>query len=74
MARVAPRLGVVVAFDAQVGLGTLRGADGAELEFHATAISTGTRSIVVDAAVLFGQVASHLGATEAFPVVPVAPR
>jgi len=74
MARSAPRPGIVVAFDAQLGLGSLRDDDGAEHQFHATAISTGTRRIDVGTPVLFGQVASHAGATEACPVVPVTAR
>ncbi len=74
MARSTPRPGIVVAFDAQLGLGSLRDDDGAEHQFHATAISTGTRRIDVGTPVLFGQVASHAGATEACPVVPVTAR
>jgi cold shock CspA family protein len=74
MARSAPRPGIVVAFDAQLGLGSLRDDDGAEHQFHATAISNGTRRVDVGTPVFFGQVASHGGVTEACPVIPVTPR
>ena len=43
MAEPAPVLGRVVAFDAERGLGLIRGDNGAELSFHATRLSDVSR-------------------------------
>ena len=46
--------GVVVAFDAAVGLGEVQRADGRRFPFHCIEIADGTRAIEVDTAVKFG--------------------
>ncbi len=62
--------GTVVAFDEEKGYGTVRGEDGVEHFFHCTAISDGSRTIDVGAAVTFDVVAGHLGRWEASAVSP----
>jgi cold shock CspA family protein len=62
--------GVVVAFDEDVGLGTIRADDGRELLFHCTRIADGSRTIPVDARVTFAVVPGHLGRWEASAVAP----
>lgn len=62
--------GVVTTFDDPRGLGTVRGDDGAELPFHCTALSDGTRTIEVGTAVRFRVVPGHLGRWEASDVEP----
>ncbi|UDY36217.1 cold shock domain-containing protein [Dermatobacter hominis] len=74
MATSAPVIGTVVAFDREVGLGTVRADDGTELTFHATAISDGSRDIAVGTAVLHRTAAGHGGALEARPVTPLPSR
>jgi cold shock CspA family protein len=49
----APVLGRVVAFDAERGLGLIRGDDGAELSFHATRLTDGSRSAEVGTRVAY---------------------
>ncbi len=63
--------GTVTAFDVEVGLGTVRGADGVELAFHATAIADGSRTILVGATVLYSVAPGHMGTTDARPVAAV---
>lgn len=63
--------GTVVAFDRDVGLGVVRSTDGAELGFHATAISDGTRHVEVGAEVTYEQRLAHAGAREARNVTPL---
>ena len=53
MAEPAPVLGQVVAFDAERGLGLIRGDNGAELSFHATRLSDGSRSAEVGTRVAY---------------------
>jgi cold shock CspA family protein len=62
--------GVVVAFDEDRGLGTIRADDGDELGFHCTAIADGSRTIAVDARVAFAVVAGRAGRWEADGVAP----
>ncbi len=45
--------GVVTAFDAARGLGTIRAADGTDHEFHCVEIADGSREIDVGTAVTF---------------------
>ncbi|MEM8923664.1 MAG: hypothetical protein AAGD35_09165 [Actinomycetota bacterium] len=47
------RLGTVVAFDAEVGLGRIEGTQGEVFDFHCTAIADGTRRIDIGRAVGF---------------------
>lgn len=61
--------GHVVAFDAAVGLGTVRGADGSEYLFHCVEIADGTRDIAVGAPVTFVPTPKR-GRIEAFSVTP----
>ncbi len=65
MASDPTRLGVVSSFDAVVGLGEVTFDDGATVAFHATAITDGSRSIGVGAAVRVTLRASLGGAHEA---------
>lgn len=63
------RQGTVTAFDAERGLGRIRGDDGVELDFHCVEITDGTRRIDVGAAVAF-EVVLRLGRPEAARVTP----
>jgi cold shock CspA family protein len=74
VAKRAPVFGTVVAFDRQVGLGTVRTDDGVELPFHATSISDGSRDVAVGAAVLLRTAAAPAGVAEAGVVTPLAGR
>lgn len=56
--------GEVVAFDAHVGLGTVRSAAGDEYMFHCVEIADGSRDIPVGAAVTF-RLMTKLGRPEA---------
>ena len=56
--------GAVVAFDGDVGLGTVRTDDGVEYLFHCVEIADGTRHIEIGAPVEFRRVAK-LGGYEA---------
>jgi cold shock CspA family protein len=53
VAVVKPMVGVVTAFDTEVGLGTVRADDGRTWPFHCTRISDGSREIDVGQAVTF---------------------
>ena len=64
--------GSVVAFDREVGLGTLRDDTGGEWPFHCIEIADGTRDIEVGVAVTFGLVAK-LGRYEAAQVTRAEP-
>jgi cold shock CspA family protein len=55
----------VAEFDEHRGYGTLRTADGAELFFHCTAITDGSRTVEVGAAVSADVVPGRLGRWEA---------
>ena len=66
---MARSTGVVASFDADTGLGTVRSADGAEHGFHCTAISDGTRFIVVGSPVSYGVVAGGGGRWEASDLI-----
>ena len=46
--------GVVVAFDAAVGLGEIQRVDGVRFPFHCIEIADGTRTIDLDTPVSFG--------------------
>ena len=66
--------GVVVSFDDRRGIGTVSVDDSeGELGFHCTAISDGTRTIVVGTPVAFEVVAGHLGQLEATAIRPTRP-
>jgi cold shock CspA family protein len=67
-----PAAGVVVAFDDDRGLGTVRADDGDELGFHCTAIADGTRTVPVGRRVTFTVVAGRAGRWEADAVTDAA--
>ncbi len=58
----------VIGFDAHVGLGTVRLADGREISFHCAEIADGSRRISVGASVSC-EVRPKLGRLEAFHLV-----
>jgi cold shock CspA family protein len=67
-----PHHGRVTSFDATRGLGTVaEGAGGDVLDFHATAIADGSRTIEVGAEVSFSVAPGHGGRYEARSLVPV---
>ena len=63
--RSRPHFGRVTSFDARRGLGTVTDAAGAEFEFHATAITDGSRRIDPGMEVAFSLVPGHRGRYEA---------
>lgn len=63
--------GTVASFDAKVGLGTVRRADGTSYDFHCTAVSDGSRSIEVGRAVAFVVGPAGPGRWEARTVDPL---
>ena len=63
-----PRAGVVTAFDAERGVGTVTGADGHPFVFHCTALTDGSREVEVGREVLFVVRPAH-GRLEAASVV-----
>ena len=69
-APVGPRLGTVSAFDAERGLGTVTDDSGASYAFHCTALTDGTRQVVVGIRVTFVTAAGHLGRIEARRLSP----
>ena len=73
MASDPTRLGAVSSFDAVVGLGEVTFDDGGTVAFHATAITDGSRSIGVGAAVRVTLRASIGGVLEARQVALVTP-
>lgn len=68
MAAFGPGTGTVESFDEPRGLGVVRGEDGAELAFHCTAITDGTRTIDVGARVRYVVVPGLMGRREAAQV------
>jgi len=74
MASVPPRFGEIVAFEEHRGLGTVRDAEGRQLEFHCTQIADGSRTIDVGAEVVFVVAAGSLGRWEARGIVKLADR
>jgi CspA family cold shock protein len=62
--------GTVETFDAELGLGTVRGEDGRTYGFHCTQIADGSRRVEPGAAVRFDVVAGHLGRWEAAALRP----
>jgi len=64
--------GVVVEFDDDRGLGTVRDENGTEYPFHCTAIADGSRTIEVGATVRFDVTAGQLGRWEAAELRSVA--
>jgi cold shock CspA family protein len=62
----------VASFDRTRGLGRVTESDGTEYAFHATAIADGSRSIELDAAVVFTLAPSHGGSFEARTLTPSA--
>ena len=63
-------LGTVENFDADVGLGSLRTAEGVEYVFHCTAVSDGSRRIAAGTRVAFSVGPVGLGVWEATVVTP----
>jgi cold shock CspA family protein len=61
----AGRIGTVATFDAERGVGTVADASGAELFFHCTAITDGSRQIDVGQPVSFVVGPTHRGLLEA---------
>ena len=57
--------GVVLEFDDDKGIGTVRGDDGRELFFHCTQIADGTRTIPVGVPVTFEVRPWHRGQYQA---------
>jgi cold shock CspA family protein len=69
--RPTARLGVVVDFDAVVGLGTVRSADGVEVGFHCTQIADGSRTIAPGTSVEFVVLPGRHGRWEAGALRPL---
>jgi cold shock CspA family protein len=67
-----PHLGRVTSFDPSRGLGRVQEPDGTGYAFHATAIADGSRSIEVDADVVFTVAPGHRGFFEARALTPAA--
>ncbi|MCA1691849.1 MAG: cold shock domain-containing protein [Acidimicrobiales bacterium] len=65
--------GVVIAFDAHAGFGSVSADGGPELFFHCTAIADGTRQIEAGTAVSFDVVPGHHGRWEASNVARLTP-
>lgn len=63
--------GVVVAFDAQRGDGTIRADDGEEFYFHCVTIADGTRSVNAGARISATRHVGLLGRDEASDLVKV---
>ena len=61
--------GRVTGFDREVGLGVVRGSDGADYAFHCIEIADGTRDIALDAEVCF-VVLERFGRREAGRLTP----
>lgn len=66
-----PHRGRVATFEPARGLGRVDDDEGTTYEFHATAIADGSRSIEVDAAVVFTVAPGHRGLYEARSLIPV---
>jgi cold shock CspA family protein len=66
-----PHHGRVTSFDTTRGLGVVADDAGDVLDFHATAIADGTRSIEVGTAVSFSVAPGHRGRYEAQSLVPL---
>jgi cold shock CspA family protein len=65
------RVGRVVAFDAEAGLGRLATDDGTSLAFHCTAVTDGSRQVEVGRAVAFTAGPAGPGRWEALQVTPL---
>ena len=66
-----PQHGRVASFDADRGLGTVKGSDGTSFGFHATAIADGTRRIAVGTVVVFSVCPGQRGRYEARSLEPL---
>jgi cold shock CspA family protein len=66
----APRMGRVVAYDEQRGLGEVETDDHARHPFHCTGIADGSRTVAVGAGVTFEVVRGVLGRYEATRIRP----
>jgi len=64
-------MGVVAAFDAHAGFGSVRDDDGREHFFHCTQIAGGSRMIDEGTRVVFVLQPGHLGRWEAARLTPV---
>jgi len=62
-------LGVVVSFDAAIGLGTIKDQDGGVWPFHCISIADGSRTIDVGADVTF-RTAFRVARNEAVQIIP----
>ena len=62
---MTPGTGVVAEFDEPRGLGVIRGDDGADVPFHCTAITDGSRTVETGRRVRFDVVPGLLGRWEA---------
>ncbi len=69
MSLTKPSKGVVVAFEEERGLGTLRGEDGSEVPFHCVAVADGSRRVEVGRSVVYLVGPGHRGVLEATVVV-----
>lgn len=75
MARAAQRTGVIVAFDDDTGIGTLRDLhDHSGWDFHCTALLDGTRTVEVGTQVRFRVAPGHGGRTEATAIEKLSVR
>jgi cold shock CspA family protein len=67
------RIGVVVDYDAERGLGTIDAGDGLMVSFHCVDIADGTRHVALGSVVAFEVAPGHRGQPEARHVmVPAA--
>ncbi len=66
-----PRIGRVLRFEAERGLGVLAEAGGTELPFHCTAIADGSRMIEEGTRVAYVVVPGRLGRLEARGLTPL---
>ncbi|HEY3724382.1 MAG TPA: cold-shock protein [Acidimicrobiia bacterium] len=64
--------GTVVQFDERRGLGEIEGREGGRYLFHCTRIADGSRTIGVNAAVVFAVVPGPLGRWEAADIKPAS--
>jgi cold shock CspA family protein len=71
LTRPTAHVGVVIDFDAIVGLGTVRAADGVEVGFHCTQIADGSRQIAPGTTVEFVVLPGRHDRWEAGAVRPV---
>lgn len=66
-----PHVGTVASFDATRAIGTIVLDDGAEIEFHSTALSDRSRDVAVGAKVVIEIAATHGGTVHCREVVKI---